>query len=114
MNKIDIIGRITHDLKVNFTKDNKKYLVFNIAVNEYVKDKYITYYFKCLLFNKVDPFIKYCKKGTKIAISGKLINRNNAIEILVNEYDVLEIKIKDNNKSELLFEEIKDEENIFN
>lgn len=54
---------------------------FNVAVTENQKDKNgevtkVTEWFRCIAWNKTADFInKYCKKGSKVFVDGKLKSR---------------------------------------
>ena len=67
-------GRITKDLELRYTKDNKAVCEVSIAVNNGQDD---TTFIKTTLFGKVaETTSKYCKKGDLIGISGIIKNHN--------------------------------------
>ena len=69
MNSVNLIGNIGQDLKTTELVDNKKYIYFNIAVNDGKKTNWI----KCIAWNNTADFIlKYFSKGSRIGITGKL------------------------------------------
>ena len=79
MNKIFLIGRLTKDIEVRFTQNEKKIGNFTLAVNREYKNtngEYETDFINCLLFTNVDTVEKYTKKGDLISVMGKLQNRS--------------------------------------
>lgn len=102
INQVNIIGRITKDIEVKnyYDKNNveKSIAKFSIAVNERgVEDK--TYFFDCTAFGGLATnIIKYCGKGSLVAISGKLVQevwedkmaqKRSRVHIVVNECEFL-------------------------
>lgn len=125
MNKIYLIGRITSDLELKETKNDKYITTFNLAVDRGTKDKEgnrITDFIKCYVFNKsAENLVKYQKKGNKISVVGRLQidnytdkNGNNRVNtyVMVEELEFLE-KIekkekKDDNSGKSGWESAKD------
>lgn len=76
MNKFEIIGRLTKDAEIRYTKENKKVVSFTIAVNNTKED---STFFKINAFNGTADLIeKYTKKGDLIYIDGMVRNNNYA------------------------------------
>lgn len=75
MNNLFIfIGRITKDLELRFTKENKAVLDFVIAINNGKDD---TSYIKLTSFGSVAELMaKYCKKGDLVGVQGLIKNHN--------------------------------------
>ena len=74
MNKFEIIGRLTKDAEIRYTKENKKVVSFTIAVNNTKDD---STFFKINAFNGTADLIeKYTKKGDLIYIDGMVRNNN--------------------------------------
>lgn len=72
MNTINLIGRIANDVTLQYSakKDDTCWCKINIAVQ---RTKDITDFIPVVLFNKTAEIAgKYCKKGTKIGITGSL------------------------------------------
>ena len=105
INQVNIIGRITKDIEVKnyYDKNNveKSIAKFSIAVNERgVEEK--TYFFDCTAFGGLATnIIKYCGKGSLVAISGKLVQevwedkmaqKRSRVHIVVNECEFLSQK----------------------
>lgn len=107
INQVNIIGRITRDIEVKnyYDKNNVEKIIakFSIAVNErgnQIEDK--TYFFDCTAFGGLATnIIKYCGKGSLVAISGKLVQevwedkmaqKRSRVHIVVNECEFLSQK----------------------
>lgn len=96
MNSVNIIGNIGHDLKLRQTQTGKSVLNLNIAVSDYNDD---TEWFKVVIWNKIaENTVKYCSKGSKIGISGRLstnkfVDKNNQertnVEIVAQNVEFL-------------------------
>lgn len=70
MNSVNIIGNIGHDLELRYTGSGKAVLSFNIAVNDFNSE---TEWFRVVLWNKqAENTAKYCRKGSKVGVSGRL------------------------------------------
>lgn len=87
MNSVNIIGNIGHDLELRHTGSGKAVLNMNIAVNDYHDE---VHWFRIVLWNKqAENTMKYCGKGSKVAISGRLstskYNDNSGKEIVNTE-----------------------------
>lgn len=73
MNKVMLMGRITHDLEIKKTSDDKQVLNFSIAINSKIGDKEVVEYIDCVAWNKTAEFIdKYFEKGRQIIVIGSL------------------------------------------
>ena len=75
MNNLFIfIGRITKDLELRYTNENKAVLDFVIAINNGKDD---TSYIKLTSFGSIAELIaKYCKKGDLVGTQGLIKNHN--------------------------------------
>ena len=73
MNKCMMLGRLTRDPEVRVTQDGQTTIAkFGIAVDRRGKEDKADF-FNVTAFNKTAQFAeKYLKKGTKIALSGRL------------------------------------------
>lgn len=73
MNKCMMIGRLTRDPEVRVTQDGQTTIAkFGIAVDRRGKEDKADF-FNVTAFNKTAQFAeKYLKKGTKIALAGRL------------------------------------------
>ena len=93
LNNVVLMGRITHDLEVKYTENEKSYLKFRIAVQ---RDKDHSDFFNCVSWNKTaDMIYQYFGKGRLIALEGKLQNnewetkegqKRRDVELWVNRF----------------------------
>lgn len=84
MNNVTFVGRISNDISTFYSKDEDPVArsIFNFAVPDMSmkKDKDENYpcdYFRIVTFGKTAENIeKYCSKGTKLLITGRVKNNN--------------------------------------
>lgn len=70
MNSVNIIGNIGHDLELRYTGSGKPVLNLSIAVSNFNGE---SEWFRVVIWNAVaENTVKYCKKGSKIGVSGRL------------------------------------------
>ena len=79
MNNVNLVGRLTSDPELRYTNDNRAYVRTNIAVDRKIskedKEAWKTSadFISCVFWNKsAENLAKYMKKGSQIAITGKL------------------------------------------
>jgi len=101
MNKVFMIGRLTKDPETRVTQTGKKVTSFSIALNEGkgAQGNDLVSYFNCSAWEKTADVIEnYARKGTKVAIVGRLQNRSwdkpdgtkgYATDIVVSELELL-------------------------
>lgn len=71
MNRVDLIGRLTDDIEVKYTKKDNSYTQFTLAVRGYHEED--TDFISCSAFGKTAEFLeKYTKKGLRIGITGRI------------------------------------------
>ncbi|OIJ44633.1 single-stranded DNA-binding protein [Rice orange leaf phytoplasma] len=72
LNKVQLIGNITHDLEKQYINSNKEQIAkidFNLAINN--KDK--VQYIPCVVFRtQAENCHKYLYKGSKVYVEGTL------------------------------------------
>lgn len=75
INNVVIMGRLTKEPEERVTSSGKKVCSFCVAVNDdYRKD--VTYFFDIIAWNNTADFVcKYFRKGSMIAIQGRLTTR---------------------------------------
>ena len=103
-NSIRLIGNLGQNPEVKETANGKKLAKFSIATNESYRDENgkevkETMWHNLVIWGKqADTVAKYLKKGSEVAIEGKLSNRNYTdkdgikryvTEIVVNEFLML-------------------------
>lgn len=73
MNKVVLTGRLTKDIEIRYTNSNKAYSSFSLAVNTGYGDNQRTDYIECVAWEKrAELLSKYCSKGSKLLIEGKI------------------------------------------
>ena len=96
MNKVLLIGRITKDLELRHTPNDKAVCDFTLAVN---RDKDNADFINCVVWNnQAENLCKYQGKGSLIAVFGELRvdtyevegNKRYKTYILVNNLEYLE------------------------
>ena len=79
MNKVHLIGRLTRDVEARYMQDQTCVARYTLAVDRrFKKDGEQTADFiHCVVFGKNGEFAeKYLKKGTKIAVTGRIQTGN--------------------------------------
>ena len=77
MNKVCLIGNLTKDPELRYTKQNTPVASYTIAVNTGYGELQETNYINITTWGKAGEFVKkYFKKGQSIAITGRLKNKN--------------------------------------
>src|SRR5574344_319203 len=77
MNNVNIIENITKDVELKYTQNNKAVVTVTLAVNEGYGESQKTYFIDVQIWEKLaENLAKYCSKGSKIAVSGKLIQQS--------------------------------------
>ena len=112
MNKVIEIGRLTRDPEITTSTSGTTFARFSIAVDRRFKKEGEPEadFFNCTAFGKTAEFIeKWIKKGTKVAIVGRLQNNNYTnkegqkvydVRIMVEEIEFAESKKDGQQKSE--------------
>lgn len=77
MNRVDMIGRLVRDAEVKYTQGEKPMVIasLTLAVNRKFKQdgQPTADFINCKAFGKIAEVIeKYVKKGTKIAVTGRI------------------------------------------
>lgn len=109
MNKIILIGRLTKDLELRYTENNKAIGTFSIAINRDYKNEngeYETDFINCVVFNQIaETMSKYTHKGDLIGIIGRLQSRtyedkenkkHYVVEVMVEKVEFLQTKKETN------------------
>ena len=81
MNKVILMGRLTSDPKMDWTRseDSKQYATYTLAVNRRFKrnGEQEADFISCVTFGKSAEFVqKYLHKGTRIVIGGRISTGN--------------------------------------
>lgn len=90
MNKIILIGRMTNDIEIRYTQNQKEVGSFDLAINRNYKNangEYDTDFFKCIAWGNLAKTIHtYTSKGSQIAIEGRVENRTYQANDGTNRY----------------------------
>lgn len=106
MNRVILIGRLTKDPEIR-TSGNYTIASFSLAVDRKFKrdGEPEADFFNCTAFNKTAEFVeKYCKKGTKMVVEGRIQNDNYekdgvkhyGVKIMVDSLEFAESKSANN------------------
>ena len=77
MNKVCLIGNLTKDPELRYTKNNTPVASYTIAINTRYGEQQQTDYINITTWGKSGEFVnKYFKKGQTISITGRLKNKN--------------------------------------
>ena len=77
MNKVHLIGNLTKDPELRYTKQNIPVASYTIAINNRYGEKQQTDFINISTWGKRGEFLKkYFQKGQAIAITGRLKNKN--------------------------------------
>lgn len=100
-NKVQLIGNLGNNPEVKAFDGGKKLAKFSLATNESYKNSKgervtDTQWHNLIVWGKTADIVeKYLKKGSEIAVEGKLVNRNytdkNGIKRYVTEIQVNEL-----------------------
>lgn len=90
MNKIILVGRMTKDIEIRYTQNQKEVGSFDLAVNRNYKNangEYDTDFFKCIAWGNLAKTIQtYTSKSSQIAIEGRVENRTYQANDGTNRY----------------------------
>ena len=107
MNRVDLIGRLTRDPEVRYTQGAEPMAIarYTVAIDRRFKrlsDEQTADFIPCVAFGKQGEFAeKYLKKGSKIAITGRLqsgsyTNKEGhkvyTVEVIVEDNEFVESK----------------------
>ena len=107
-NHVQLIGRLGNNPEIKIFDSGKKKATFSLATNDRYKDAdgnsiEDTHWHNIVVWGKkVDVIEKYLSKGSEVALSGKLINRNYEIDgrkKYVTEINVKELLMMGNKQS---------------
>ena len=85
MNRVILMGRLTRDIELNYSKNRKAFIRFNIAVNRIGEG---TDFINCVAWEKTAKTIaEYFKKGQRILVQGSI--RTGSYEKMVKLFTQL-------------------------
>ena len=99
MRNINIIGNLTRDPEMRYTKNNQAVCTFNVAVNIKTGTEEFANFFRVSVFGvQGENASKYLTKGSKVAVSGSFMQREyvdrhgvpeKSLEITANDVEYL-------------------------
>ncbi|VWL84980.1 single-stranded DNA-binding protein [Oceanivirga miroungae] len=106
MNEVFLIGFITKNLEMKYTRSGKAYVKFGIGINKPIKKENgevinEATFINCEAWGKLAEFItRYFDKGRKIALKGELISGTYEVDnikkfytnVLINKVDFADSK----------------------
>lgn len=100
MNAVNIIGRLVRETELRYTQSGKAVATNTLAIDDGWGDNKKTYFIPFTIWDKsAESLANYTKKGSKIAISGKITSRSyetkdgqkrTVIEVVANQYGGIE------------------------
>ena len=104
MNKIILIGRMTKDIEIRYTQNQKEVGSFDLAVDRNYRNangEHDTDFFKCIAWGNLAKTIHtYTSRGSQIAIEGRVENRKYQAQDGTNRY-VTEVVVEGDHLIEL-------------
>lgn len=89
MNKVHLIGNLTKNVELRYTRNKIAVASYTIAVNTGYGEFQETNYFNITTWGKAGEFVnKHFKKGHAIALTGRLKNKNYKDKNGVNHYSM--------------------------
>lgn len=93
MNKVELVGRLTKNVELKMTSNQKKFCNFTLAVDRRFKDangQRQADFINCVAWNQTAEFIQmYFQKGNRIGVCGSIQTRsyddNNGQKVFVTE-----------------------------
>lgn len=104
INSVLLVGRLTHQPELKFTRNGKTYTQFNVAVQRKFKNEngeYEADFIGCILWGKpAESFTKFTRKGSLVGVEGRLQTRNYEkdgrkiyiTEVITESFTLLETK----------------------
>ncbi|WP_425380070.1 single-stranded DNA-binding protein [Spiroplasma endosymbiont of Stenodema calcarata] len=78
LNRVSLVGRLTRDLELKNSVNNKPFVAFTLAVNNNFNDQ--AAFISCFAWNKTaENMARYLKKGSLIALDGRLQTRTETV-----------------------------------
>lgn len=79
LNQVVLVGRLTKELELKESEEDKKYTKINLAVGRSYKNangEYETDFIDCVLFNNIaENTCQWCHKGDIVGVKGRLQTR---------------------------------------
>lgn len=109
INNVVLSGRLTKDIELRMSQNNKSFCQFTLAVDKYVNGEQQADFISCIAWERnAEVLSQYTKKGSKINVLGRIATRNykNAngetiyvTEVVVQQLELLDSKPKEQQQS---------------
>lgn len=105
INNVVLSGRLTKDVEVRMSQNNKKYCQFTLAVDKYVNGEQQADFINCVAWERnAEILSEYTSKGSKVNVVGRIQTRNyknnNGQTIYVTEVLVQQVELLEKKKEE--------------
>lgn len=105
INNVVLSGRLTKDIELRMSQNNKKFCQFTLAVDKYVNGEQQADFISCIAWERnAEVLSQYTKKGSKINVLGRIATRNyknaNGETIYVTEVVAQQIELLDSKPKE--------------
>lgn len=113
INNVVLSGRLTKNVEVRMSQNNKKYCQFTLAVDKYVNGEQQADFINCVAWEKTAEILSlYTSKGSKVNVVGSIQTRNyqnsNGQTVYVTEVLVQQVELLERKKEE------KQQDSIYN
>lgn len=96
INKVILIGRITNDLNLRYSKTNKPFLYFTVACNNFNNQ---ADFINCVAWEKIaESMQNYLRKGSLVYVEGRIQSRRqdqNGVMTTVTDIRATNVKFLD-------------------
>jgi len=117
LNSVILIGRLTKDIQIRKSVNDKDYVAFSIAVSDGYGKNNSTSYINCFAWEAIaQNMAKYLAKGSLVAVNGRLRSRKNNVsnysELFVDAREVRFLEPKRVKKENIIIEQDDEEEPV--
>lgn len=109
INNVVLSGRLTKDIELRMSQNNKKYCQFTLAVDKYVNGEQQADFISVIAWERnAEVLSQYTKKGSKINVLGRIATRNHknangetiyVTEVVAQQIELLDSKPKEQQQS---------------
>ena len=105
INNVVLSGRLTKNVEVRMSQNNKKYCQFTLAVDKYVNGEQQADFISCVAWEKTAEILSlYTIKGSKVNVAGRIQTRNyknnNGQTVYITEVLVQQVELLEKKKEE--------------
>lgn len=109
INNVVLSGRLTKDIELRMSQNNKNFCQFTLAVDKYVNGEQQADFISVIAWERnAEVLSQYTKKGSKINVLGRIATRNYknangetiyATEVVAQQIELLDSKPKEQQQS---------------